>query len=107
MPAARSPAQAEAARRNGVRSRGPVTPEGKARSSRNALKHGLAAADHLVLDGEDGASYEQLLRDLVEDLAPETAIEARLVHRLAATLWKRDRADRLEAEALPAGLRTT
>ena len=100
MPAARSPAQIEAARRNGARSRGPVTPEGEARSRLNALRHGLAAADHLVLDGEDGAAYEELLRDLVEDFAPGTATEARLVSRLAAALWKQDRADRLEAEVL-------
>ena len=38
MPAARTPAQIEASRRNGARSRGPVTEEGKARASRNALK---------------------------------------------------------------------
>src|SRR3712207_440295 len=93
MPAARSPAQAEASRRNSARSRGPATPEGKARSRLNALKYGLAA-EHLVLDGEDPAGYEALLRDLVDDFAPETAVEDRLVHRLAATMWKQDRADR-------------
>ena len=38
MPAARSPAQIEASRRNGTRSEGPVTEEGKARVARNALK---------------------------------------------------------------------
>ena len=38
MPAARTPAQIEASRRNGARSKGPVTAEGKARASRNALE---------------------------------------------------------------------
>ena len=89
MPAIRTAAQAEAARRNGRHSRGPATPEGKARASRNALKHGLAAARHLLLEGEDHATYEQLLTDLVQDLAPATELAAQLVRRLAATLWSR------------------
>jgi hypothetical protein len=100
MPATRTAAQAEAARRNGRHSRGPATPEGKARASRNALKHGLAAARHLLLEGEDHATYEQLLTDLVQDLAPATELEAQLVRRLAATLWKQERADRLETDIL-------
>src|SRR5215213_5819039 len=51
-PRPRSPAQVEASRRNGARSRGPVTPEGKAQSSRNTLKHGLTAMHHLVVEDE-------------------------------------------------------
>src|SRR6266403_4192770 len=38
-----SPAKIEANRRNGRKSRGPRTAAGRVRSSRNALRHGLAA----------------------------------------------------------------
>ena len=43
-PRPRTPAQVEASRRNGARSRGPVTPEGKERACRNALKPDLNSA---------------------------------------------------------------
>jgi hypothetical protein len=44
--------RAEAARRNGARSCGPTTPEGNARSSQNALKHGLTAQAFTLLPGQ-------------------------------------------------------
>ena len=40
----RSPSAQAASRRNGARSRGPATAQGKAQSARNAVKHGLLAA---------------------------------------------------------------
>ena len=51
-PAQRSEKQREAARLNGAKTRGPVTPEGKRNSSLNGLRHNLCSVS-LVLSNED------------------------------------------------------
>src|SRR5919106_7011760 len=53
-------ARALASRKNGARSRGPKTAAGKARSARNALKHGLCAKKLLVLPEEDAGQFRAL-----------------------------------------------
>ena len=96
MPAARSPAQIAASRRNGARSKGPVTDEGKARSSRNALQHGLCAMQHLVLEDEVPDDLEALIAHLAAEVGATSEIEARLARRLAIAFWKGERAERIE-----------
>ena len=96
MPAPRSPAQIEASRRNGARSRGPTTAEGRARASRNALKHGLTAMHHLVLEDEAPSELEEMTARLMAEVAPMSEIEARLARRLAIAFWKGERAERIE-----------
>src|SRR3954470_1099616 len=96
MPTARTPAQIEASRRHGARSKGPVTEEGKAKASRNALKHGLTATHHLVLEDEVSDALEALIATVAEETGAATEIEARLARRLAIALWKGERAERIE-----------
>jgi hypothetical protein len=55
-----SSVRAEASRRNGARSRGPKTPEGKARSAQNAFKHGMRAQKYVVLPEEDADEFADL-----------------------------------------------
>jgi hypothetical protein len=82
-PAPEISARARASRINGARSRGPKTEEGKTRSAQNALKHGLRAERFVLLPDEDAAEFEAKEAALVEDLAPEGALEGILVRRIA------------------------
>jgi hypothetical protein len=93
-----SNARAEASRRNGARSRGPKTPEGKARSAQNALKHGLRAQKHVVLPEEDVSEFAELEAALVAELAPVGALQTVLARRVAVAVWRLARADRIETE---------
>jgi hypothetical protein len=95
-----SSARAAASRKNGARSRGPKTAEGKARSARNALKHGLRAQKHVVLPEEDGGEFKALLAAFIAELAPVGALQAVLAQRIAVAAWRLMRADRIEAEVL-------
>ena len=93
-----SNARAEASRRNGAKSGGPKSPEGKARSAQNALKHGLRAQKFVVLPDEDAAEFAALEATMMAELAPVGALQAVLARQVAVAAWRLARADRLEAE---------
>ena len=84
--------QIDSARRNGAKSRGPVTQEGKARSSANALKHGLRSEKLLVLRNESGQNWDDLLAACIRCFEPADQFEAELVHEIAAARWRMRRA---------------
>jgi hypothetical protein len=52
-----------------IESTGPRTPEGKERSSHNALRHGLTGRI-VVLPSEDLNVYHAFCKELMADLAP-------------------------------------
>ena len=93
-------ARAAASRRNGAKSRGPRTPEGKARAAQNALKHGMRAQKYVVLPQEDAAAFAALETAIVAELAPEGVLQTLLARRVAVAAWRLERADRMEAEVL-------
>jgi len=94
-----SPARQIANAANAQQSTGPRTEEGKARSSQNALTHGLTAVDP-VLPDEDRAAFEKLVQDFVDEYQPQTASETRLTRELASISWRLDRIPALEAALL-------
>ncbi|MHC5140142.1 MAG: hypothetical protein ACYSOF_09730 [Planctomycetota bacterium] len=86
-------------RQNALKSTGPRTSEGKAVSSRNALRHGFRA-EQIVIMGESCDDYEQFSSELIDQLAPVGVLEARLTGQIAAALWKLQRAERMESDLL-------
>jgi hypothetical protein len=65
---------------------------GAARVSRNALTHGLRAAKHVVLPDEDAAAFAALEAALLEELAPEGALQAALARQIVSAAWRLARA---------------
>ena len=91
--------QVEANQRNALRSCGPRSPQGKARSCLNAVTHGLTART-LILPGEDPAEFAQLLAAWTADLQPCNPFEENLVRQAVGHSWRLERADWLEVERL-------
>ena len=92
-------AQNKANRENAKKSTGPRTAEGKTRSSKNALKHGLLAHD-AVMAGEDPAEFDRCFQELEENIFPKNAIEFALVRQIADAEWRLRRITRIEAGLL-------
>jgi len=93
----------QAARLNGARSRGPVTEEGKARSSRNAIRHGLLS-DCVVVGSESRDSFQQLLDLHLQRFAPVDEVEFGMIEEMAAAYWRLRRAWSIETQLLTAGM---
>src|SRR5688572_21250173 len=69
---------------------GPKTPEGKARSSQNARKHGLWS-ELALLPHESPEAWEELRAGIFQEFAPEGTFETQLVSRLAYLMWRLSR----------------
>jgi hypothetical protein len=82
-------------RANALLSTGPRTLEGKARSGRNALKHGLLSGQ-ILLSHENADELDALRENLCADLRPVGALEELLAERIVSSAWSLRRAVRAE-----------
>src|SRR6185503_9974676 len=76
---------------------GPVSPEGKASFSGNALKSGIHAESHIIR-GEDPAALEALAAAFHLHHKPADPNQVALVDTLIAAEWTQRRLRRIEAE---------
>ena len=97
-------AQRRANRRNAQLSTGPKTEEGKAASSLNNFRHGLAGRLIVAaLSNEDAAEFQELAAALRSEHDPQTPTEVLLVERMIESFWMSSRAVRLQSAALDSG----
>jgi hypothetical protein len=83
-------------------STGPRSPEGKARSSHNAIKHGLTRpAGHMsFLPGENSSGHDRLILQFNEQFVPMTGAERECIREIVDSLWLARRARNLQTSLL-------
>ena len=97
-----SEAQIAANRANAARSTGPRTARGKARSYRNALKHGAFARKYgafaaTLLADDSKADCVELRESYIASFQPANARQTFLVAQMALGAWRIQRLSALEA----------
>lgn len=92
-----TPAQIHANQANSQLSSGPSTEEGKARSSRNAVSHGLTSRD-VYIAADEQELFQSLKAGLESEISPAGAVETDLFEKLLLASWKMHRIRRMETE---------
>jgi hypothetical protein len=93
-----------ASRANGAKSRGPVTPEGKRKSSRNATRHGMLS-QVLLIEGESQKNFITLFNQIYDEFQPRTGVETTLVENMAVNRWRQTRLLNLESAGITSQIR--
>jgi len=91
--------RSETSRLNGAKSRGPVTPEGRATSSLNAASHGLTAKT-LILRNENEAHFLEIMNAYFDYFQPSNQVEVDLISEMVAARWRLRRVWRYETAIL-------
>ncbi len=91
--------QLSANRLNAQRSTGPRTVQGKSRSRRNALKHGLTART-IIVGIENPDEFLAFSRQIASAYRTTSPVQRQMVERLATLLWRLRRAQMFETGLL-------
>jgi len=91
--------KSDTAHANGAKSHGPVTPEGRAASSRNSLRHGFTAGS-VVLPTESQEDFQALLDSYCDQFDPQGGVESELVQTMVAARWRLLRISNIETALL-------
>src|SRR4029077_2981194 len=92
--------KSETSRANGAKSRGPITAEGKEKSSRNSLKHGFTAKSTIVLECENKEQFQEMLGYYKTTYQPGSGVEEDLVTDMVACRWRMQRLRAIETALL-------
>jgi hypothetical protein len=99
-----SQARLTANRANAQKSTGPKSPEGKARSSMNAWKHGITARS-AALTRESDEDFERLALDYRTRFQPVDGFEVALLDQIIQVHWHMDRVRWIQSAHLELELR--
>lgn len=100
MPTMPTSPQSVASRLNGARSTGPATADGKVRSARNAVRHGLSGRTFFLLPDEDADEFATHEAECLSVWRPRDHAEREAAQAAIRAMWREVRGDRLEVQVL-------
>jgi hypothetical protein len=92
-----------ASRANGARSRGPKTAAGKAKSSTNAIQHGLLG-QCVVLQNESDRGFQEVVAQHTNRFQPADGVELAWIEEMATAHWRMRRAWAIEGRLMDEAL---
>jgi hypothetical protein len=99
-----SEARVSANRLNGCIGNGPLSPESRAISARNSLKHGLTGKGIVVSEGER-EEIDRRIEGLTEDMKPISQAGVLLIEKMATLSRRAENAAEQEAAAISRNVR--
>jgi hypothetical protein len=90
----------ETNRLNAEKSTGPKSPDGKSRSSMNAVKHGLRAKKAVLLSHETEEDYSAIHKAMLNELDPRGFVETTIAQLAIDSAWRLRRIPVFETQVL-------